>query len=334
MTGQNAPSSEGSSGNQRHVIVTGGAGFVGSHLVDALLEDGAYVTVLDNYGSGRRHNLEHHDGSTDLTVLEHDVRDRLPEFDSVDLIYHLASRASPIDFDTHPVDIALTNSVGTRNVYDCARTHDAPVVLTSTSEVYGNPTVHPQPETYNGNVDPRGPRGPYDEGKRFAEALGFAYEREYGLDFRTIRVFNTYGPRMRVDDGRVVPTFLMQALEGEELTVYGDGTQTRSFCYVSDLVHGLLRVGNTPTMAGDVVNLGSTNEITIETLAEHVIEIVDDSLGIRYLSRPASDPDLRRPEIDKATRKLGWKPTVPLKYGLERTVEYFADVRRRTQVND
>ncbi len=308
-----------------HAIVTGGAGFVGSHLVDRLREDGVRVTVLDNYGSGRPANLEHRADDPKLTLLEHDIREPLPDFKRVDHVYHFASRASPADFDSHPVEIAETNSLGARNVYGLARAHDARTVIASTSEVYGDAEVHPQPETYWGHVDPRGPRAPYDEGKRFAEALATAYGRQHGLDVRTIRIFNCYGPRMRTDDGRAIPNFLSQALRGEDLTVYGEGTQTRSFCYVDDLVDGVRRIGDASSdvAAGEAFNLGNTHEITIETLAETIVDLVDVGSGIIHLDRPTDDPDRRQPDIEKIRSTLGWEPTTELREGLDRTADYF-----------
>jgi UDP-glucuronate decarboxylase len=304
----------------RHAVVTGGAGFVGSHLIERLLEDGFRVTSIDDYSSGRRSNIAHVEDS--VRIIEHDVRDPLPDLVSVDQIYHLASRASPTDFESHAIDIALTNSEGTRRLYDLAVEHDATVLIASTSEVYGDPETHPQHEEYYGNVNPRGVRAPYDESKRFAEALSVAYRTEHDLDIRTARIFNTYGPRMRTDDGRVVPTFLTQAMRGEELTVHGDGTQTRSFCYVTDLVEGFRRLIERPGLGGEAVNLGSTAEITIETLAEKVVKAVDSESGITYEPRPEGDPDLRRPDISKAKRKLDWTPQIELSEGLRRTAKH------------
>lgn len=310
---------------EKHVVVTGGAGFVGSHLVDRLLTDGYAVTSLDNYGSGRRANTEHLSTTPAFTEMEHDVREALPEFESVDQVYHFASRASPADFEAYPVEIAQTNSQGARNVFDLAKEHDARVVIASTSEVYGDPEVHPQHEQYRGNVNVRGPRAPYDESKRFAEALAVAYEQQYGLDIRTVRIFNTYGPRMRTDDGRAIPNFLSQALRGEDVTVYGDGTQTRSFCYVDDLIDGIRHLGDAhpEITANEAFNMGSTHEITINRLAETILELVDTPSEITHLSRPVDDPELRQPNIDKARRRFGWEPTTDLETGLERTIDYF-----------
>jgi UDP-glucuronate decarboxylase len=307
-----------------HTVVTGGAGFVGSHLVESLLADGAHVTVLDNFASGRRSNLAGIDDERP-TLVEQDVRDPFPSLSDVDVVYHLASRASPVDFERHPVEIATTNSEGTRRALELTREHGARLLLASTSEVYGDPERHPQPESYNGNVNPRGPRAPYDEGKRFAEALATAHAREHGTDVRTARIFNTYGPRMRPNDGRVVPTFLSQALAGEDLTVHGDGTQTRSFCYVSDLVTGLRALADAPAedAAGSVVNLGSTDEVDILTLAETVLEVVESDSAITHEPRPDADPEVRRPDVERARDLLGWESTVDLREGLARTRDWF-----------
>ena len=309
-----------------HAVVTGGAGFVGSHLVDALLSDGYRVTSLDNFGSGRPQNLEHIDDSS-FESVRHDVCHSFPDFDTVNQIYHFASRASPEDFNSHAVEIALTNAVGAKNAFECARNHDAQVILASTSEVYGDPEEHPQRETYNGNVNIRGPRAPYDESKRFGETLAVAYGKQYDVDIRTVRIFNTYGPRMRPDDGRVIPNFLSQALAGDDLTVYGDGSQTRSFCYVSDLVKGIRAVAEADpeTLAGDVVNLGSTDERTIQELAEVVLNVVDTKSTIVYEGLPKDDPEMRQPDISKVQERVGWEPTIELREGIERTVAYFYD---------
>jgi nucleoside-diphosphate-sugar epimerase len=308
-----------------HAVVTGGAGFLGSHLVDALLADGYRVTVLDNYGSGRPENLDHVEGPFEL--LEHDVREPYPDFQRVDQLYHFASRASPADFEDHAVEIALTNSVGAKQAFETAREYDAPVILASTSEVYGDPEVNPQPETYTGNVNVRGPRAPYDESKRFSESLAVAYRQQYGLDVRTVRIFNTYGPRMRTDDGRAIPNFLSQALRGDDLTVYGDGTQTRSFCYVSDLIAGIraFAEADAELAAGEAINVGNTHEITILELAETILDVVDSDSGITYRDLPEDDPQVRKPDISKARERLDWEPSVDLETGLERTVAAFRE---------
>lgn len=311
--------------DRSHAVVTGGAGFVGSHLVDSLLEAGYRVTSLDNFGSGRPRNLQHIKTGR-FTSLEHDVREPFPSFERVDQLYHFASRASPTDFETHAVEIALTNSEGTHNALECARSHDARVILASTSEVYGDPEEHPQSETYNGNVNIRGPRAPYDESKRFTEALAVAFDQQFEMDIRTVRIFNTYGPRMRPDDGRVIPNFLSQALAGDDLTVYGDGTQTRSFCYVSDLVRGIrtFAEADAAKAAGEVVNIGGTDEIEIQELAEVVRDVVDSDSGITYQNLPEDDPEVRRPDISKVRELIDWSPEISLGEGLTRTINYFA----------
>lgn len=303
-------------------LVTGGAGFVGSHLCERLLsEPDSSVICLDNLGSGRRANVKHLLDDPNFRFVEGDVRDDLSALPSVDRIYHLASRASPKDFDEHALEIATTTTVGSHNVYEFARQHDARVVIASTSEVYGEPEQHPQTESYNGNVDPRSKRAPYDEGKRFAETLATLYAGEYGVDIRTARIFNTYGPRMRPDDGRVIPTFVRQALAGENLTVYGDGSQTRSFCYVSDLVAGLVSLADEEGLADAVVNLGNTKEITIMELAETVNDQIDTSAGITTEPLPEADPSRRQPDISRARELLDWEPSVSLEAGLERTID-------------
>lgn len=305
-------------------IVTGGAGFVGSHLCESLLADDVAVYCVDNFGSGRRQNVAHLQGNEGFTVLEADVRNRT-DYPSADYVYHLASRASPKDFTEFPVRIALTNTQGTRHLLEYAVEHDATVLYASTSEVYGDPEIHPQPESYNGNVNIRGKRGCYDESKRFGETLAVAYEKKYDLDVRTARIFNTYGPRMRPDDGRVIPTFLSQVAAGRDLTVYGDGSQTRSFCYVDDLVRGLRCLGEGDGFQGEVVNLGNSNEVTIRTLAEEVIELFDGESEIVYEPLPEDDPKRRRPDIGKARRLLDWEPTIGLEEGLDRTMASYLE---------
>lgn len=303
------------------VLVAGGAGFLGSHLCESLLADGYRVHCLDNLGSGRRQNIKQLLDDARFELREDDIRE-LQELPEVDLIYHLASRASPKDFTEFPVDIALTNTRGTKNLLDHAVDCGARMQFASTSEVYGDPEIHPQPETYSGNVNIRGERGCYDESKRFGETLTVAYEKEYDLDVRTVRIFNTYGPRMRPDDGRVVPTFLSQAIAGEDLTVYGDGTQTRSFCYVSDMIDGLRALMEREGLQGEVVNLGNEREVTIRQLAETVLDLVDTASGIRYEPLPKDDPQRRQPDITRARELLDWEPTVGLKAGLSSTLEH------------
>lgn len=307
------------------VLVTGGGGFLGSHLCESFLADGYDVIALDNFTSGRRSNLSDINGA--LTVSEHDVRQPIKVDGPIDAIYHLASRASPVEFEDHAIEIAETNAFGSRNVLELAADHDATVVLASTSEVYGDPEVHPQLEAYNGNVSPRGPRAAYDESKRFMEALGTAFHHKRGLDVRTVRIFNTYGPRMRPDDGRVIPTFISQALAGDPLTLHGTGNQTRCFCYVDDLIRGIRRVGATPDLTGDVLNLGATREIAIKKLASAILRLTDSDSLIKHVERPTDDPEIRRPDISRARERIDWEPSVDLETGLDRTVRYFEQLR-------
>lgn len=310
-------------------LVTGGAGFIGSHLCETLVSNGRRVVCLDNLGSGRRTNVAELRSDEAFTLVDGDVRDDVAttladsgvEPGDVDRVFHLASRASPVDFDEHALEIAATNSQGTYNVLEFATDADARAVYASTSEVYGDPEVHPQPETYNGNVNVRGGRACYDESKRLGETYATLFHREYGTDVRTVRIFNTYGPRMRADDGRVIPTFMAQAIAGTDLTVYGDGSQTRSFLYVSDLVTALRRLIERSGLANEVVNVGSTNEITINTLAEKIARLVDDPVDVRYEPLPEDDPERRQPDITRAKNLLDWEPTVDVDDGLARTLE-------------
>jgi len=305
--------------------VTGGAGFLGSHLCERLLSDGHEVVCLDNFGSGQRKNIEHLLSNDRFELINRDVR--IPgSLPAVDRIYHLASRASPADFTEFPVNIALANTQGTRRLLDHARACDARMVFASTSEVYGDPEVHPQPETYTGNVNIRGVRGCYDESKRFGETLTVAYQRKYDIDTRTVRVFNTYGPRMRPDDGRVIPTFITQALRGDDLTVYGDGQQTRSFCYVDDLIEGIVSLMQISDPEYGVYNIGKENERTIEELAAEILELTATDSSITYEPLPEDDPSKRRPDITRASEELDWRPEIPLHTGLKRTIRYFESI--------
>jgi len=310
------------------VLVTGGAGFIGSHLCQRLLNDGAEVICLDNFFTGRRENIAHLLDNHGFELVRHDVIE--PILLEVDQIYNLACPASPVHYQYNPVKTVKTNVMGTINMLGLAKRVRARILQASTSEVYGDPNIHPQPESYWGNVNPIGIRSCYDEGKRLAETLMMDYHRQNGVDTRIIRIFNTYGPRMLENDGRVVSNFIVQALRGNELTIYGDGTQTRSFCYVDDLVEamvGLMKVDeNThPTFSvHDPVNVGNPGEFTMQELASEVAEIAGVSLAIRYCPLPADDPRQRQPDIMRAREILGWSPTVPLRDGLKRTVDYFA----------
>jgi UDP-glucuronate decarboxylase len=310
----------------RRILVTGGAGFLGSHLCDRLTERGHHVFCLDNFYTGRRENVAHllrHGGDGRFELLRHDVVDRL--YLEVDEIYHLACPASPVHYQRNPVRTLKTAVQGTINMLDLARETGARILLASTSEVYGEPAMHPQQESYWGHVNPIGRRSCYDEGKRCGEALATAYAMHHGLQVRIVRIFNTYGPRMDEVDGRVVSNFIMQALRELPLTVYGDGSQTRSLCYQSDLIEGLVRLMDSAPDPG-VVNLGNPEEVTMTELAELIIDVTGSSSRLIRAPLPSDDPTRRRPDITKARQVLGWSPTVPLRRGLETTAEYF---RRR-----
>jgi dTDP-glucose 4,6-dehydratase len=301
-------------------LITGGAGFLGSHLVERLLADGHRVICVDNLITGHRANLEHLRGR-DLRFLEHDVTLPLRIEEDLDYVLHFASPASPIDYLEYPIQTLKVGSLGTHNSLGLAKAKAARYLLASTSEVYGDPLVHPQPESYWGNVNPIGPRGVYDEAKRFAEAMAMAYHRVHGLEVRIVRIFNTYGPRMRLRDGRVVPAFIQQALEGEPLTVFGDGSQTRSFCYVDDLVEGIRRLMDSDLT--EPVNLGNPREMTILEFAETVRALAESASPITFKPLPMDDPKIRQPDISRARQHLEWEPRVELEQGLRRTIEYF-----------
>jgi dTDP-glucose 4,6-dehydratase len=306
------------------VVVTGGAGFLGSHLCDALLDRGDEVVALDNLLTGSVDHIEHLFGRPGFTLVQHDVSQFVWVPGEVDAVLHFASPASPVDFDRIPIQILKVGSLGTHNCLGLAKAKGARFFLASTSEVYGDPQVHPQPESYWGHVNPIGPRGVYDEAKRFAEAMTMAYHRSHGLDVRIVRIFNTYGPRVRVDDGRAVSNFLHQALLGKPITIYGDGSQTRSFCYVDDEVRGFLALLDSDLVGP--VNIGNPDEFTIRQLAELVIEVTGSSSEIVYEPLPVDDPTQRRPDITLARTELGWQPEIGLREGLERTAAWF---RRR-----
>jgi dTDP-glucose 4,6-dehydratase len=307
------------------IVVTGGAGFLGSHLCDAMLDAGASVVCLDNFITGDERNVAHLFGHDRFSVIRHDVTEYLVVPGTVDAILHFASPASPIDYLKLPIQTLKVGSLGTHKALGLAKAKDARFMLASTSEVYGDPQVHPQPESYWGHVNPVGPRGVYDEAKRFAEAMAFAYHRAHGVDIRIPRIFNTYGPRMRIDDGRAVPTFISQALAGEPLSVHGDGSQTRSLCYVDDLIAGFLALLNSDTVGP--VNLGSPYEVTMTELAETIVEVAESDSPISYAPRPVDDPEVRRPDTTLAGDELGWKAEVELRDGLTRTIEWFRDAR-------
>ncbi|MGH2560778.1 MAG: UDP-glucuronic acid decarboxylase family protein [Thermomicrobiales bacterium] len=309
-----------------HILVTGGAGFIGSHLVDRLLDTAHDVTVVDNFITGDVANLRHRNDHPQLTVHEHDLTHPFPPEMTdrrVDRIFNLASPASPRGYGRYPIETHLANSLGVLNVLEIARRDGARLLQASTSEVYGDPLVHPQREDYWGNVNPVGPRSCYDEGKRFAESLTMEFVRQYGLDARIARIFNTYGPRSKPGDGRVAPNFCVQALRGEPLTIYGDGSQTRSFCFVDDLVSGLIALMASDGLAGEIVNLGNPAEITIREFAGVVLQVTRSSSAIVFEPLPTDDPTRRQPDISKATRLLDWRPTVALEDGLVRMTTYF-----------
>jgi dTDP-glucose 4,6-dehydratase len=303
------------------VVVTGGAGFLGSHLCDALLDRGDEVVCLDNLVTGSTTNVEHLFGRPGFTFVEHDVSRYVWVPGAVDVVMHLASPASPRDYLEMPIQTLKVGSLGTHNTLGLAKAKGARFFLASTSEVYGDPQVHPQPETYWGHVNPVGPRGVYDEAKRFAEAMTLAYHRHHGLEVRIVRIFNTYGPRMRARDGRVVSNFLVQALRGEPLTVYGDGSQTRSFCYVDDEVRGFLALLDSD-LTGPV-NIGNPGEFTMLELADLVREVTGSSSEVVFEPLPEDDPTQRRPDITLARTQLGWEPRIDLRDGLVRTAEHF-----------
>jgi UDP-glucuronate decarboxylase len=307
------------------ILVTGGAGFIGSHLCERLIADGHEVICLDNFFTGRKQNIAHLLDNKAFELVRHDVTE--PILLEVDQIYNLACPASPIHYQYNPIKTVKTNVMGTINMLGLAKRVHARILQASTSEVYGDPLVHPQTEDYHGNVNCIGLRSCYDEGKRVAETLMMDYHRQGHVDTRIVRIFNTYGERMLQNDGRVVSNFIVQALKGEELTIYGDGTQTRSFCYVSDLVEGIIRLMNAE--ADDIhlpVNLGNPGEFTMNELAEQVGKTIGVEIKISYTPLPQDDPKQRQPNIERATRLLGWTPTVPLADGLRRTVSYFQSV--------
>lgn len=304
------------------VLVTGAAGFIGSHLCDALVSRGCEVIGMDNFITGDIANIQHLAG-TDFRFIKHDVTSYIYLDGPLDRIYHFASPASPIDYLRVPIQTLKVGSLGTHNTLGLAKAKKARFLLASTSEVYGDPLVHPQAEEYWGNVNPVGPRGVYDEAKRFAEAMTMAYHRVHGVATRIVRIFNTYGPRMRLRDGRAVPAFFTQALRREPVTVFGDGTQTRSLCYVSDLVDGINRLMESD--ADGPVNIGNPEEITIKQLAERIIGLTGSPSAIEYRPLPVDDPRIRQPDITRARTLLGWQPTIALDEGLKRTLGYFVE---------
>jgi UDP-glucuronate decarboxylase len=303
-------------------LVTGGAGFLGSHLTERLVSEGHDVICLDNFFTGNKTNVAHLFDKPNFELMRHDVS--FPLYLEVDQIYNLACPASPVHYQHDPVNTTKTSVLGALNMLGLAKRTRARIFQASTSEVYGDPDVHPQPESYWGKVNPIGIRSCYDEGKRCAETLFFDYHRQHDIDIKVVRIFNTYGPRMHPNDGRVVSNFIVQALKGENITIYGDGQQTRSFCYVDDLIEGFVRLMNTEPSITGPVNLGNPGEFTMLELAEKVLKLVGGKSKLTFMPLPADDPKQRQPNIELAKDKLGWEPKVPLDEGLKRTVDYFA----------
>lgn len=307
------------------ILVTGGAGFIGSHLCDSLARE-YKVICLDRFLTGKKDNVSRLLQDKNFILLERDVTEPIKINEPVRYIFHLASPASPVDYQKHPIETMLANSLGTRNVLELARVNGARVLLASTSEVYGDPKEHPQKETYWGNVNPVGPRSCYDESKRFAEALAMSYLRQHKVDVRIARIFNTYGPGMRANDGRVIPNFITQALTNAPITVYGSGGQTRSYCYVSDLVEGLKTFMFRDSLAGEIINLGNPGEYTVLDVAKLIKKIAGASSEIVFKALPEDDPLKRRPDISKARKVLGWEPKIPFDEGIRKTIDAFRDV--------
>lgn len=305
----------------KRVLVTGGAGFIGSHLCERLLKEGNEVICVDNFFTGRKSNISQLLSNPRFKLITHDIINPLSL--EVDEIYNFASPASPPHYQYDPIFTIKTNVIGTLNMVELARMYNSKIMQASTSEVYGDPLEHPQKEEYRGNVNPIGPRACYDEGKRVSETICFDYWRKYGISIKVIRIFNTYGPRMREDDGRVVSNFIVQALKGEDITVYGDGSQTRSFCYISDLIDGIILMMNSENSFRGPVNLGNPNEFRVIELAEMVLRMTGSKSKIVYKPLPEDDPKMRRPDITLAKSKLGWEPKISLVDGLKETIAYF-----------
>ena len=303
-----------------NIVITGGSGFVGSYLCENLINDGHKIIVIDNLLTGSTQNINNLMDNENFSFIEHDVQDHIEIEDKVDYVLHFASAASPKAYTEHPVNTLKAGSVGTINTLGLAKKHSAEYLLASTSEVYGDPLISPQNEEYWGNVNPNGERSMYDEAKRFAEAAVATYSRSYGLKTKIVRIFNTYGPRMQLNDGRVVTNFIVQALRNENITIYGDGTQTRSFSYVEDTVAGIISLMNSTEY--DVFNIGNPNEMTVGKLAEKIIELTDSTSEIKYLELPNDDPKQRKPDITKAKTKLNWEPKVNLDEGLAKTITW------------
>ncbi len=311
------------------VLITGGAGFLGSHLAEKFLENGHKVIVLDNLITSSVDNIAHLFGNENFTFIKYNVVNYIYVKDDVDIILHFACPASPLDYQKHPIHTMKVDSLGTLNSLGLAKAKKSRFVFASTSEIYGSPQIHPQDESYWGYVNPIGVRSVYDEAKRFSEAMSMAYFREYGIDIRILRIFNTYGPRMRANDGRVVSSFITKALKNEEITVFGNGTQTRSFCYVDDMTEGIYKISLKDGIEGEVFNIGNPEEVTILNLAKLIIELTGSSSKIKFLPLPEDDPPKRRPKIDKIKATINWTPKVSLKQGLIKTIEYFENILKK-----
>src|ERR1700686_2558216 len=318
--------------SKKTAVVTGGAGFLGSHLSDRLLAEGFRVIAIDNLITGSPENIAHLAGNPDFRFIRQNVSDFIFVPGKVDFVFHFASPASPIDYLEHPIPTLKVGALGTHNSLGLAKDKAAKFLLASTSECYGDPLVHPQHEDYWGNVNPIGPRGVYDEAKRFAEAMTMAYHRYHQIDTKIVRIFNTYGPRMRLRDGRVVPAFIGQALGGTPLTIFGDGSQTRSFCYVSDLIDGIFRLAMRDFH--EPVNIGNPREMTIKQFAEEIIRITGTKSEIEYKPLPVDDPKVRQPDIGRARKVLGWEPQVDFEEGITRTIEYFRGCLERGELGE
>lgn len=309
----------------KRILVTGGAGFLGSHLIDRLIAQGHYVICVDNLFTGQEQNIAHLLAHKNFSFIKHDIVEPLTIDGKIDQIYNLACPASPIHYQVNPIKTIQTSTVGMVNMLELALKHNARILQASTSEVYGDPQVHPQTEEYWGNVNPIGPRSCYDEGKRVAETLCMDYHRQKGVEVRLIRIFNTYGPRMHLEDGRVVSNFIIQALQNKSITLYGDGSQTRSFCYVDDLIEGMMSLMNTDNETGPI-NVGNPTEMSVDTLAKKVIEVTGSSSTIAYNPLPTDDPKQRQPDITKAKTILKWEPKTSLEDGLTKTINYFRQI--------
>ena len=306
-----------------NILITGGAGFIGSHLIEKFIENQYKVIVIDNLLTGSKKNIKHFFENENFTFIDFDVQNHIEVVEDLDYVLHLASAASPKAYSEHPINTLKAGSIGTINTLGLAKAKNAKYLLTSTSEIYGAPLVSPQPESYWGNVNPNGSRSMYDEAKRFAEAAVSSYNRIYDLDTRILRLFNTYGPKMKVNDGRVVTNFISQAITGNDITIYGQGNQTRSFCYIDDTVSGILKAME--SAKSEVFNIGNPNEITILQLAEKVIELTNSNSEIKFLKLPDDDPMQRKPDITKANKELNWFPEVTLEEGLKKTIKWVED---------